>query len=223
MPASGSFDAVLFDLDGTLVDSAADLAEAANHLRRLRDLPALPLESYRAMTGAGARGLIGVALGLSPGDAEFETCKQIFLDSYAGALAVHTRLFARMDAVLVRIESSGRPWGIVTNKAERFALPLVQALDLSHRASVVIGGDTTPHPKPAPDPLLEAARRLGLPPQRMLYVGDDLRDIQAGKAAGMATAAATWGYLGEGDPVEHWGADHLLHSPPDLLALLDLA
>jgi len=217
------FDAVLFDLDGTLVDSAADLAEAANHLRRLRGLPGLPLESYRAMTGAGARGLIGVALGLSPGDAEFEACKQIFLDSYASALAVHTRLFARIDAVLVRIESSGRPWGIVTNKAERFALPLVQALELSHRAAVVIGGDTTPHPKPAPDPLLEAARRLGLPPQRILYVGDDLRDVQAGQAAGMPTAAATWGYLGEGEPVERWGADHLLHSPPDLLALLDLA
>jgi N-acetyl-D-muramate 6-phosphate phosphatase len=221
--SASCFDAVLFDLDGTLVDSAADLAEAANHLRRLRGLPALPLESYRAMTGAGARGLIGVALGLQPGDAEFEDCKQIFLDSYASALAVHTRLFARMDAVLVRIESSGRPWGIVTNKAERFALPLVQALELSHRAAVVIGGDTTPHPKPAPDPLLEAARSLGLPPQRMLYVGDDLRDVQAGQAAGMATAAATWGYLGDGEPVERWGADHLLRSPPDLLALLNLA
>jgi phosphoglycolate phosphatase len=223
MKSATPLDAVLFDLDGTLVDSAADLAEAANHLRRLRGLPALPLQSYRAMTGAGARGLIGVALGLTPGDAEFEDCQQIFLDSYAGALAVHTRLFARMDAVLVRIESSGRPWGIVTNKAERFALPLVQALELSHRAAVVIGGDTTPRPKPAPDPLLEAARRLGLPPQRILYVGDDLRDVQAGQAAGMPTAAATWGYLGNSEPVERWGADYLLHSPPDLLALLNLA
>ncbi|MEX8508418.1 MAG: phosphoglycolate phosphatase [Leptothrix ochracea] len=214
--------AVLFDLDGTLVDSAPDLAAAANHVRALRDLPPLPTALYRPMTGAGARGLLGVALGLTMLDDDFETCKQQFLDTYERNLAQHTRLFEGMDAVLRHLEHHGQPWGIVTNKAERFVSPLLSTLDLHRRASVVICGDTTPRPKPAPDPLLEAARCLGLRPQDALYVGDDLRDIQAGHAAHMPTIAAAWGYLGAGESIDAWGAAHIAHTPADLLPLLKL-
>ena len=214
--------AVLFDLDGTLVDSAPDLAGAANDLRAEHGLPPLPYESLRPMVGTGARGMVGVAFGRAPGDEGFEVLRDAFLARYEKRLLQETAVFAAMHAVLQRLEAAPLPWGIVTNKALRFASPLVQGLDLHRRSAVLIGGDSTPHAKPHPAPLLEAARQIGVDPAHCVYVGDDHRDIVAGRAAGMATLAAGWGYLGQGEAIEDWGADAVVTEPAALLQWLDL-
>ncbi|MEO8298638.1 MAG: phosphoglycolate phosphatase [Burkholderiales bacterium] len=214
--------AVLFDLDGTLVDSAPDLAAAGNTLRESRGLPPLPAAQFRPMTSQGARGMVGIALGLTPDNPDFEAAKADFLASYAQRLTALTDVFTAMKPVIDRLDEAGFPWGIVTNKASRFTDPIVAALGLAERAQVVISGDTTPHAKPHPAPLLEAARRLGLPPSACLYAGDDLRDVQAGQAAGMQTVAVAWGYLGQDEPIDQWGADHCIEHPHELLNLLPL-
>lgn len=213
----------LFDLDGTLIDSAPDLAGAANDLRACHGLPPLPLAALRPMVGAGARGMVGIAFGVTPEQPEFPALKDAFLDRYAERLLVDTRVFEAVAPLLDALDAAGRPWGIVTNKAMRFAGPIVEGLGLARRAAVLIAGDTTPHAKPHPEPLLEAARRLGVAPAACAYVGDDLRDMQAGRATGMATLAAAWGYLGQGEPVGAWGADHVLDHPGQLLNWLQLA
>ena len=207
---------VLFDLDGTLIDSAPDLAGAANRLRADHGLEPLPYASLRPMVGSGARGMVGVAFGVVPGEPRFEPLRDAFLAHYEAGLLERTRAFDGVEAMLSALESAGIPWGIVTNKATRFTTPIVAGLGLVPRAAVVVCGDTTPHAKPHPEPLLHAARVMGLAPERVLYVGDDLRDAQAARAAGMAMAAATWGYLGTGEPVENWGADVLLDAPGQL-------
>lgn len=214
---------LLFDLDGTLVDSAPDLAGAANDLRAAHGLPALPQSELRPMVGAGARGMVGIAFGVLPGDHRFEALRDAFLARYAERLLHSTRVFDAVQPVLDRLDAAGLPWGIVTNKAMRFTAPLVDGLGLSARAKVVIAGDTTPHAKPHPAPLLEAASRLGVAPANCAYIGDDHRDMVAGRAAGMATLAAAWGYLGQGEPVHAWGADRVLSSPAELLHWLELA
>ncbi len=214
---------LLFDLDGTLVDSAPDLAGAANDLRAAHGLPALPQAQLRPMVGAGARGMVGIAFGVAPGEASFDALKDAFLARYAQRLLHSTRVFDAVQPVLDALDAAGLPWGIVTNKAMRFTAPLVDGLGLAQRARVVIAGDTTPHAKPHPAPLLEAARRVGVAPGRCAYIGDDHRDMQAGRAAGMATLAAAWGYLGQGEPIEAWGADHVLATPDQLLQWLELA
>jgi phosphoglycolate phosphatase len=218
-----TIDAVLFDLDGTLIDSAPDLAGAANDLRTQRGLEALPYESLRPMVGAGARGMVGVAFGLRPGEDGFEPLRDAFLARYAERMLDRTRVFDAMEPVLQMLSAAGVPWGIVTNKAARYAEPVVRGLGLDARAGVLIAGDTTAHAKPHPAPLLEAARRLGRDAGPCVYVGDDLRDMQAGRAAGMATLAAGWGYLGQGEPIDDWGADAVLHEPAQLLNWLQLA
>jgi N-acetyl-D-muramate 6-phosphate phosphatase len=214
---------VLFDLDGTLIDSAPDLAGAANAMRIARGLEALPLTALRPMVGAGARGMVGLALGVRPGDDGYEALRTEFLDTYERASLVHTAVFASVVPVLARLDALGTRWGIVTNKAERFTHPIVEGLGLTRRAAVVVCGDTTPHSKPHPAPLLEAARRGGAEPGACVYVGDDARDVQAGRAAGMATLAAGWGYLGAGAPVQAWGADAVLTEPAALLHWLGVA
>ncbi|WP_395699666.1 phosphoglycolate phosphatase [Aquabacterium sp.] len=215
--------AVLFDLDGTLIDSAPDLAGAANDLRAEHQLPPLPYERLRPMVGAGARGMVGVAFGVAPGDDRFEPLRDAFLARYAARLLRQTRVFEQIEPVLRSLSAAALPWGIVTNKAMRYAEPVVRGLGLHERSAVLIAGDSTPHAKPHPAPLLEAARRLGIAPEQCLYVGDDLRDVQAGRSAGMPTAAAAWGYLGSGEGVEAWGADRVLQSPAELLQWLELA
>jgi 2-phosphoglycolate phosphatase len=220
---SRHFALVLFDLDGTLIDSAPDLAGAANEMRLARGLEALPLETLRPMVGAGARGMVGLALGVRPGEEDYEALRAEFLERYERASLVHTAVFEAMQPIIDRLDAEARRWGIVTNKAERFTLPIVQGLGLQHRSAAVVCGDTTPHSKPHPAPLLEAARRAGFDAAQCVYVGDDARDVQAGRAAGMATLAAAWGYLGEGDPIEAWGADAVLAEPVALLHWLGLA
>lgn len=213
--------AVLFDLDGTLIDSAEDLARAANAMLAERGLASLPLAQYRPHGGSGARGMLGQAFGVAPGHADYEGLKKEFLDRYEALMFDGTRPFPGVAEELAGLAAAGLRWGIVTNKAERFALPLTAALDL--RAATVVGGDTTAHTKPHPAPLLEAARRLSVAPQACLYVGDDERDVAAGRAAGMATAVAAWGYLGTNARHSAWGADVELTRPGELLKLLGLA
>ena len=215
--------ALLFDLDGTLIDSAPDLAGAANDLRAQHGLPPMPYESLRPMVGSGARGMVGVAFGVLPDDARFASLRDAFLARYAERLLDSTRVFDAMAPVLDRLDAAGQRWGIVTNKAMRFAQPIIAGLGLATRSAVVIAGDSTAFAKPHPEPLFEAARRLGVVPTECAYVGDDPRDVVAGRAAGMRTLAAAWGYLGQGEPVAAWGADQVLSSPSQLLHWLDLA
>jgi len=211
---------VLFDLDGTLVDSAPDLAGAGNEMRLQRGLPALPYETLRPMVGSGARGMVGVALQVTPGDPEFATLRDEFLARYEARLTRESRIFDAVVPVLSALDAASMRWGIVTNKVARYTHPVVQGLGLASRAAVVICGDSTPHSKPHPAPLLEAARRLGVAPGDCVYVGDDLRDVQAGRAAGMRTIAAAWGYLGLGEPIGAWNADAVIDSPGELLQWL---
>ncbi|GAP33654.1 phosphoglycolate phosphatase [Piscinibacter sakaiensis] len=214
---------VLFDLDGTLVDSAPDLAGAANDMREARGLPPRPYGALRPVVGSGARGMVGAAFGVAPGEPGFEALRDEFLARYEARMTRLTRVFDAAWPLLDALDARGIPWGIVTNKAERFAAPLAQALGLVPRAAALVAGDTTPHAKPHPAPLLEGARRLGCEPTHCAYVGDDLRDVQAGRAAGMATVAAAWGYLGLGEALEAWGADHRIDAPAELLHLPGLA
>lgn len=213
--------AVLFDLDGTLVDSAEDLGRAANAMRLDRGQAPLPLAQYRPHAGSGARGMLAQAFGIAPGQVGYDELKHEFHDCYERLMYDSTRPFAGIAAELRALADAGLAWGIVTNKSERFALPLVRSLGLDAR--VLIGGDTTHHAKPHPEPLLEAARRLHVAPSACLYVGDDERDILAGHAAGMATAAATWGYIGQDGEFRHWRAGLELTAPGDLLKHLGLA
>jgi len=215
--------AVLFDLDGTLIDSAPDLAGAANELRAAHGLPALPYENFRPMVGSGARGMIGVAFDIGPQHDRFAELRDDFLRRYEQRMVFETRVFEAVLPVLDALDRQQRPWGIVTNKAARFTEPLVRSLGLHPRAGAVVAGDTTPHSKPHPAPLLEAARRLGQNPSHCIYVGDDVRDVEAGRAAGMTTVIAGWGYLGMGEPIEAWGAHYIVRRPPELLNLLGMA
>jgi phosphoglycolate phosphatase len=213
--------AVLFDLDGTLADTAPDLAAAINKVRADRGLAPTPYETLRPVASAGARGLIGAAFGLKPEDNGYDDLRVAFLDTYEGAIAEYSTLFDGIPELLAALQERDLAWGIVTNKAARFTDLLVPRIGLKH-AGCVISGDTTPHSKPHAAPLLEAARRLALPPQACWYVGDDLRDIQAGRAAGMATVAATWGYCGNTEPVL-WEADAIAANPLDVVELIRTA
>lgn len=213
----GRWRGMLFDLDGTLADTAPDLAAAANAMRVDRGLDALPLDPLRSVASQGARGLLRVAFDLAPDDADYEAMKDEFLARYESDIAVHTHLFDGMADVLDALEQRGLAWGIVTNKATRFTAPLMKYLSLADRAGTIVSGDTTPFTKPHPAPLLRAAEEIDLPPSECVYVGDDHRDILAGQAAGMHTIAAAWGYCAT--PAVQWDAGVVVASPRDLLAL----
>ena len=211
---------VFFDLDGTLADTAPDLVAATNQLLSARNLPLKPYEQLRPCASAGARGLIGGAFGIDTKHPDFIPLRDEFFANYEKALFVHSKLFEGMEHLLNQLESAQLPWGIVTNKSERFTNPLVDLMGLSQRSISTVSGDTTPHSKPHPEPILHAARIANLDPNKSLYVGDDIRDIIAGKAAGMKTVAAAYGYCGCEEPPEAWGADFIIHTPQELLQII---
>ena len=212
--------AVLFDLDGTLIDSAPDLGAAADKMRVERGLPSLPLDTYRPMAGAGARGMLGIAFGMTPEHPDFMAMREEFFVNYENAMTERTRIFDGVVDMIEALVRLGLPWGVVTNKSRRFTDPLTAAMPLFATARAIVSGDTTPHAKPHPEPLFEAARRLQVAPEHCVYVGDDERDIVAGLAAGMGTVAATYGYLGQQSDVARWNAHLHIHSPLDLLKSL---
>jgi N-acetyl-D-muramate 6-phosphate phosphatase len=212
--------AVLFDLDGTLADTAGDLGGAVNQMRVARGMPAMSIELLRPYASAGARGLIGVGLKAQPDQPDFEDLRQEFLANYESSLANTTKLFDGVPSLLDQLDAMGCPWGVVTNKPHRYTVPVMQALGLMTRSAVTISGDSTAHAKPHPLPLLTACEHMGVSPGNTLYVGDDLRDIQAAQAAHMPSVAAAWGYLGTTHDIAQWGADVICPQPMDIIALM---
>jgi len=208
--------AVLFDFDGTLADTAPDLAAAVNQLRAERGMKRLSNEAVRPYASMGARGLLRIGFGLTPGDADYPSLRDAFLERYAECVCVDTRLFPGMADLLRELESRDIAWGIVTNKATRFTDRIVESLRLT--PDCVVCGDSTPHLKPHPAGLLLAAEKLKLPPQNCFYLGDDLRDIQAARASGMHAVAVEWGYHSPDHAGPRaWNADLVLSQPLELI------
>jgi len=214
--------AVFFDLDGTLADTAEDLAAPVNAMRAERGLEPLALELLRPYASMGARGLIMRGLGVERDAPEFDALRSDFLARYERAMCVRTRLFEGMAEVLDALDAAGLRWGVVSNKFERYVRPILDSLGVLSRSTTAVGGDTTAFAKPHPAPLLHAARLTAVDPRRCVYVGDDLRDVEAGRAAGMRTVAAAYGFCGDEIPPQQWGADLLIEHPLELVALLGL-
>jgi len=208
--------AVFFDLDGTFADTAPDLSYTLNLMRASRGLAPVPVAATRPVTSTGARGLLRVGFGMAPDHPEYPAMRAEFLALYAENLCRETTLFPGMAALLDHIEARGIKWGIVTNKGERLARPLIDALQLGQRCACVVGGDTAARMKPFPDPLLAASRCVGVDVRACAYVGDDQRDVEAGRAAGMRTIAVRYGYLNGGEP-DQWGADAVVDCAEDVL------
>ena len=215
-------EAVLFDLDGTFADTAPDLGAALNHVCSQHDKPPQPLEAIRLQASQGSPGLLKLGFGITPDAPEFPALRQSFLDYYAAHICIHTRLFPGMAQLIEALEQRGLPWGIVTNKPHRFTLPLMQALGYAQRAACLISGDTCTRAKPHPDPLLKAGEMLGIAPQRCLFLGDDIRDIEAGRAAGTKNLIARYGYIAAQEDLAAWQADGAVDSPMELIAHLAL-
>jgi len=213
-------EAVLFDLDGTLADTAPDLGGALNRLLNEEGRPPLPLEHLRPYVSSGARGLIQIGFGLFPSDAGYAALVPRFLEHYRNNLCNETTLFPGIAELLDSLDEHGIKWGVVTNKAQRFTLPLIEQLGLRQRAACIVSGDSAPRPKPHPAPLLLACVASQVEPSQAIYVGDDLRDIVAGRAAGMRTVTAGYGYLGVAEPFDTWQADAIIDTPSEILGLL---
>lgn len=211
--------AVFFDLDGTLVDTADDLAAPVNHMREARGLKPLPLEEYRPFASAGSRGLLHIGLGATTDDPDYPALRTEFLNRYEQEIAVHSRLFDGMLELLAWLEANGIRWGVISNKLEYLVRRLVQQLGLGHRVALAYGGDTAPRAKPWPDPLKMALQETGLTARQCVYIGDDLRDIQAAHAVDMPAVAAAYGY-GNPNEIPQWKADHVVTSPQEFLTML---
>ena len=212
---------VLFDLDGTLLDTAPDLVHACNLAAVEAGLEPQALQALRPMVSGGASAMLRLTLNANAREADLESLEERMLSIYLENIAVHTRFFDGMDSVLDELENRGLCWGIVTNKLSCYTVPLLASLGLLTRPGCVVSGDTLPEMKPHPMPMWEACRLIGSDPAECVYIGDARRDIEAGKNAGMATLAALYGYIPENDPPHDWGADGLLSRPSDLLAWLD--
>jgi N-acetyl-D-muramate 6-phosphate phosphatase len=218
---SSRIGAVLFDLDGTFADTAPDLGAALNHVRGLHNLPPLPLEVTRLQASHGSAGLIKLGFNVGPDSAKFPPLREAFLSHYSANICAHTTLFPGMAELVNTLEQRGLPWGIVTNKPHRFTVPLMQALNYAERAACLVSGDTCAHAKPHPEPLLHAAKIIGVAPQNCLYLGDDKRDIDAGRAAGMKSLIALFGYIEPHADLNSWQADARIASPPELIKHLN--
>jgi len=212
--------AVLFDLDGTFADTAPDLAAALNHTRSTRHLPPLPLEVLRPQSSHGSRGLLKTGFGIEPDHPDYDTLRDIFLDYYANNICVHSQLFGGTAELIATLEQRGIKWGIVTNKPHRYTVPLMKALGYAERAACLISGDTCTHAKPHPEPLLKACQIIGVTAAECLYLGDDLRDMQAANAAGMRGIIANYGYVSAEASVENWDAHGSIDKPTELLDLI---
>ena len=215
-------EAVLLDLDGTFADTAPDLAAALNHVRGLHQLPPLPPETVRPQASHGSIGLLKLGFNIEPDAPNFAALRETFLNYYDTHICVHTTLFPGMAQLIETLEQRNLPWGIVTNKPHRFTVPLMQALGYARRAACLVSGDTCARAKPYPDPLLKASELLRVAPQHCLYLGDDQRDIQAGRAAGTKTLIARYGYIAAQENLAAWQADGTIHSPMELIAHLAL-
>jgi N-acetyl-D-muramate 6-phosphate phosphatase len=211
--------AVLFDLDGTFADTAPDMARAINQVRADKNLAKVPLEKLRPHVSMGARGMVGAAFGFTPEDKEFAPLRDQFLVHYARAICIETTLFHGIPQLVSILEQRGIIWGIVTNKATRYTMPLVRALSFDITAACVVCGDTCDRAKPHPDPLLHAANLIQIAPENCLYIGDDLRDIQAANSANMRGVVANYGYLGGSDP-STWNAAASINAPMELIELI---
>lgn len=214
------FEAVLFDLDGTLADTAPDLGGTVNMLLREEGRPEHALAVLRPYVSQGVRGMLKAGFGIDAQHPEYERLADRFLGIYAERLCAETRLFDGIPELLAYLEKAGLGWGIVTNKRQRFTDPLVELLSLAERTNCVVSGDTTPESKPSPLPILHACKLLRCTPDRAIYVGDDIRDIQAGRAAGCMTVAVSYGYLGDSGSLESWGADLVIDHPAELQSFL---
>ena len=212
--------AILFDLDGTFADTAPDLAAALNHTRATRHLPPLPIEVLRPQASHGSRGLLKAGFGIEPGHPDYDNLRDIFLDYYSRNICVHTQLFGDTAKLVAELEQRGIKWGIVTNKPHLFTVPLMQALGYADRAACLISGDTCAHGKPHPEPMLKACEIIGVTPAHCLYLGDDLRDMQAANASGMRGIIANYGYVSGDASVENWNAHGSIDSPSHLLRYL---
>lgn len=212
---------VLFDFDGTLADTAPDLGAAANVLRARRGLEALPLDTYRDYASHGARGLLKASLDMTPDHPEYDATRDEFLTEYEQGMTTHAALFPGIRELLGNLQNNGYTWGIVTNKLEYLAVPLIVHLGLYRHCAITVGGDTTPHPKPHPAPLLHAAEKTGFDPGNAIYIGDDQRDIVAGHAAGMATVVAAYGYCGNETAVQTWNATAIAQRPEQLWDVIE--
>jgi phosphoglycolate phosphatase len=212
--------AVLFDLDGTFIDSAPDMAAAVNRMRAWRGQPEMPVAALRHCANSGARGMLGAAFGVTPADAAYAALRDEFFSQYESALLVATRWVEGVAELVDTLEARGLRWGIVTNKVARFTVPIAAALSITPRAACLVTGDTTAHPKPHPAPLLHAASLLALSPGDCLYLGDDRRDMAAARAAGMQGVAAGYGYLAPHDDPRTWDARAVVGAPLELLDLL---
>ncbi len=219
-PLSTAITGVLFDLDGTLLDTAPDMAQALNRLRLEQGESVLPFATIRPLVSHGAAGLIQLGFGVNADEPRFVGLRKRFLELYQAALAVDTTLFAGMEGLLARLEADAMPWGIVTNKPGWLTTPLLRALNLWDRTACVVSGDTLSQRKPHPAPLLHACSLMGIAPTGCVYVGDAQRDIEAGNRAGMTTLVACFGYIGAYETPEDWGAAGLLATPEDLLPWL---
>ena len=217
---SSPYAGIFFDLDGTLADTAPDLVAAMNKLLLARNLEPKPYALLRPHASAGARGLLEGAFGINPDHPDFITLRDEFYGNYEKALLVESKLFDGIGHLLDQMDEARLPWGIITNKSERFTHPLADLMGLRQRAVSTVSGDTTPYSKPHPEPILHAARSSNVDPTKSIYVGDDIRDVLAGKAAGMKTVAAAYGYCGCKEPPEAWGADYVVHHPSELLQII---
>jgi len=218
--AHASISAVLFDVDGTLIDTAPDFVFAVNKARSNRNKEPLAFELIRPAVSHGLAGLIQTCFGLSNTDYGYNGLFEELLELYSAHNGRYSQLFPGMQDVIQHLEGHAMPWGVVTNKMSRLAKSLMRAMSLAERTNCIVGGDTVSRAKPHPDPLIHACKLIDRKPEECLYVGDAERDIVAGRAAGMITAVALFGYIGEKDDPHSWGADILLHSPDDLLCWL---
>jgi phosphoglycolate phosphatase len=213
--------AVLFDLDGTFADTAPDLAAALNDVRRQHNMPALPLETIRPQASHGSIGLLRLGFGIEPDAPNFNKLRDSFLAYYTGHICDHTELFSGMPQLIDTLEQRKLPWGIVTNKPHRFTVPLMRELGYADRAACLISGDSCARAKPFPDPLFKACEIMGVAPQHCMYLGDDLRDMEAARAAGMPCLIAGYGYIEAGVDLKSWRADGTIDSPLELLKYIN--